>query len=84
MLPSSKESLQKGGSSPKAAAWILIACFMGGVIGIQVLSRVAHHFMPSHIVDCDHTHDEESGHDSHDHDHHSHGHDGSHDKHSAM
>ncbi|KAK0659591.1 Zinc-regulated transporter 3 [Lasiodiplodia hormozganensis] len=67
MLPSAKNSLQKGGHSPKAAAWILIACFLGGVIGIQVVSRVIHQFMPSHIVDCDHTHgDEEST--KHDHD----------------
>ncbi|OJD36140.1 zinc iron permease [Diplodia corticola] len=67
MLPSAKNSLQKGGHSPKAAAWILIACFLGGVIGIQLVSRVIHHFIPSHIVDCDHTHgDEESP--EHDHD----------------
>ncbi|KAL1623298.1 Zinc transporter [Neofusicoccum ribis] len=67
MLPSAKNSLQKGGHSPKAAAWILIACFLGGVIGIQLVSRVIHQFMPSHIVDCDHTHgDEESAKQDHD------------------
>lgn len=59
MLPSAKSSLTKGGLSPKAAAWVLIACFIGGVIGIQVLSRIMHHFMPHHVVDCDHSHDEQ-------------------------
>lgn len=61
MLPSSKQSLIDGGSGPKAASWILIACFLGGVFGIQVFSRVAHHFMPSQAVDCDHTHDDSDG-----------------------
>ncbi|KAH7061136.1 ZIP family zinc transporter [Macrophomina phaseolina] len=59
MLPSAKNSLQKGGHSPKAAAWILIACFLGGVVGIQFISRLIHQFIPSHVVDCDHTHDDE-------------------------
>lgn len=57
---------------------------MAGVIGIQLLSRIAHHFMPSHVVDCDHTHDEEEGeapHEHHSHDHHNHHH--NHDKNSA-
>lgn len=27
-------------------------------MGIQLISRVLHHFIPSHVVDCDHTHDE--------------------------
>lgn len=57
MLPASKSYLTKGGFSPQAAAWTLIACFLGGAIGIQVISRFFHHFIPSHIVDCDHTHD---------------------------
>jgi len=74
MLPSSKTSLEDGGFSPQAAAWILIACFLSGVFGIQVLSRVIHHFMPSHVVDCDHTHDDQdleeaSAKDLHDHGH---------------
>jgi len=59
MLPSAKKSLQEGGFSPKAAAWTLIACFLGGVIGIQIISRLLHHFIPSHVVDCEHSHDEE-------------------------
>lgn len=70
MLPSAKSSLQKAGFSSKAAAWTLIGCFLAGVIGIQIVSRVIHRFMPSHTVDCEHSHDEESGkEDGTDHDH---------------
>ncbi len=69
MLPNSKKSLINGGFSPRAAGWILIACFLGGVIGIQVMSHVMHQFIPSHIVDCEHSHDEEPKEDGHDHDH---------------
>lgn len=61
MLPSAKSSLIDGGFSPKAAAWTLIGCFLGGAIVIQLVSRVLHHFMPSHTVDCEHTHDEANG-----------------------
>lgn len=61
MLPSAKSSLQAGGLTPKQAAWTLILCFLGGVLGIQVISRVMHHFMPSHVVDCEHSHEEEEG-----------------------
>ncbi|KAF2456355.1 ZIP zinc transporter-domain-containing protein [Lineolata rhizophorae] len=89
MLPSAKSSLQKGGHSPKAAAWILIACFIGGVIGIQVVSRILHRYMPSHVVDCDHTHEaeidakEQGTHGHHDHhEDHDHNHDG-HEYHSS-
>jgi zinc transporter, ZIP family len=59
MLPSAKHSLEKGGMTEKAASWALVALFVGGAVGIQYLSRVMHHFLPSHVVDCDHTHDEE-------------------------
>lgn len=75
MLPSAKSSLIDGGFTPKHAAWTLIACFLGGVIGIQVISRIMHHFIPSHVVDCEHTHEEpvkENGHaheDDHEHEH---------------
>ncbi|KAF2100367.1 hypothetical protein NA57DRAFT_36768 [Rhizodiscina lignyota] len=64
MLPSAKRSLEKGGFSSQEAAWILILCFIAGVVGIQIISRVLHHYMPSHVVDCDHTHqggEEQSG-----------------------
>ena len=70
MLPSAKNYLTKGGYSPEVAAWILIACFLAGVMGIQFISRLLHHFIPSHVVDCDHTHEphdgSESGHESSD------------------
>lgn len=59
MLPSAKKSLQEGGYSPKEASWILIVCFIGGVVGIQLISRVLHQYVPSHVVDCEHNHEEE-------------------------
>ncbi|KAL9622905.1 MAG: hypothetical protein Q9160_002831 [Pyrenula sp. 1 TL-2023] len=59
MLPTAKSYLISGGYSPRLASYALIGLFLAGVVGIQVLSRVMHHFMPSHIVDCDHSHDED-------------------------
>lgn len=35
-----------------------MACFIVGFIGIQAISRLIHQFIPDHVVDCDHTHDE--------------------------
>jgi ZIP family zinc transporter len=55
----------KGGLSPSEASWILIGLFIAGAVGIQVLSRILHHYIPSHVVDCDHTHDEEEAAQSH-------------------
>jgi len=63
MLPSAKDYLVDGGLSPGVSAYVIIGCFIGGVIGIQLISRVLHHFIPSHVVDCDHTHE---GHDGED------------------
>ncbi|KAL8811032.1 MAG: hypothetical protein Q9200_002121 [Gallowayella weberi] len=57
MLPSAKNYLIKGGLSPQAAAYTIIACFLGGVVGIQLLSRLMHHYIPSHVVGCQHAHD---------------------------
>lgn len=57
MLPSAKSYLTKGGLSAQAAAYAIIGCFLGGVVGIQVLSRLMHHYIPSHVVDCQHSHD---------------------------
>ncbi|WPH03002.1 Zinc/iron permease [Acrodontium crateriforme] len=75
MLPSARRSLQNGGYSPKEAAWIMIICFLGGVAGIQIISRYLHHLTPSHVVDCGHTHDEEAQiPDIHSHSHHDHEH----------
>lgn len=57
MLPSSKDYLKKGGFSASVAEWIRLGCFVVGFVGIQVVSRFLHRFIPSHVVDCDHTHD---------------------------
>ncbi|KAE9979609.1 hypothetical protein EG328_000776 [Venturia inaequalis] len=38
MLPNSKRSLIQGDFSPKAASWIMIALFLAGALGIQLLS----------------------------------------------
>ena len=59
MLPSAKQYLISGGLSPRRASYLLIGLFLAGVIGIQVISRTMHHFIPTHIVDCDHNHDDE-------------------------
>lgn len=59
MLPKSKEYLIDGGFSPAAASYLLIGLFITGVMGIQLLSGLLHRCIPSHVVDCDHTHDEE-------------------------
>ena len=59
MLPEAKNYLHEGGYSKKPASWLLIGLFLFGALGIRVLSRFLHHFIPSHVVDCDHTHDDE-------------------------
>ncbi|KAI8963956.1 Zinc/iron permease [Daldinia sp. FL1419] len=58
MLPESKDYLKKGGYSDQTAGFVLMACFVGGFVGIQILSRLFHQFLPSHVVDCDHSHDD--------------------------
>ncbi|KAG0647739.1 Vacuolar membrane zinc transporter [Hyphodiscus hymeniophilus] len=58
MLPSSKNYLIDAGFIPSTAAWILLGCFMGGFVGIQIVSRFLHHYIPSHVEQCDHTHKE--------------------------
>ena len=59
MLPQAKQYLQEADYAPQAAAFLLIGLFLSGSIGIRILSTTLHHFLPSHVVDCDHTHDEE-------------------------
>lgn len=59
MLPQSKSYLVDGGYSPREASFMLIGLFLAGVIVIRVVSSVLHHFIPSHVVDCDHVHEEE-------------------------
>ncbi|KAJ5387172.1 hypothetical protein N7509_009713 [Penicillium cosmopolitanum] len=56
MLPTSKDYLTRAGFSPSASAYILIGLFLGGVIIIQFLSGFIHRFIPSHVVDCAHSH----------------------------
>lgn len=56
MLPTSKEYLTRAGFSPSAAAYILIGLFLGGVVVIRVVSGFIHRFIPSHVVDCAHSH----------------------------
>lgn len=38
--------------------------FVAGFVGIQAISRLLHQFMPSHVVDCDHTHRESAASDA--------------------
>ena len=71
MLPSSRDSLEDAGFSPKEATWILLACFLGGAVGIQILSRLMHSFMKHEVIDCGHTHEDEEAAKKHAH----HGHD---------
>ncbi|KAL9005840.1 MAG: hypothetical protein Q9188_001389 [Gyalolechia gomerana] len=74
MLPSAKRYLTQAGLSPQAAAYAVIGCFLGGVIGIQIVSRVMHHYIPSHVVDCQHSHHDPSENTPDEHDHHDHSH----------
>ena len=64
MLPSARKYLIRGGLSPQATAFTTIGCFLGGVISIQAVSRLLHHHIPSHVVDCSHTHEDEELEDS--------------------
>ncbi|KAK3943044.1 zinc-regulated transporter 3 [Diplogelasinospora grovesii] len=64
MLPSAMRYLTKGEWDKQTAGFIMMGCFVGGFFGIQIVSRFVHQFMPSHVVDCDHTHEDilEDGH----------------------
>ncbi|KAI1102956.1 Zinc/iron permease [Jackrogersella minutella] len=68
MLPEAKDYLKKGGFPDQTAGFILMGCFVGGFVGIQMLSRLFHQCLPSHVVDCDHSHDDHAV-DSHSHTH---------------
>ncbi|KAJ5485670.1 hypothetical protein N7539_005658 [Penicillium diatomitis] len=57
MLPTSKEYLTRAGHSSSASAYILTGLFIGGVVVIRIASGFLHRFIPSHVVDCAHTHD---------------------------
>ncbi|KAF3016499.1 hypothetical protein E8E14_010559 [Neopestalotiopsis sp. 37M] len=67
MLPEAKSYLKKGGFEEQPAGFLLIGCFVGGFVGIQIISRLCHRFLPSHVVDCDHTHKEQPEDDHHSH-----------------
>ncbi|KAI1115985.1 Zinc/iron permease [Nemania sp. NC0429] len=60
MLPEAKRYLMKADLQEQSASFILMGCFAGGFVGIQILSRLFHQLLPSHVVDCDHTHDDHS------------------------
>lgn len=62
MLPTAKEYLARSGLSGPVAASVLIGLFLVGVIVISIFSHIAHRYIPSHVVDCTHTHDSH-GHD---------------------
>ncbi|OKL61490.1 hypothetical protein UA08_03630 [Talaromyces atroroseus] len=64
MLPTAKKYLARSGLSSPAAAWTLIGLFLAGVIIISIFSSITHRYIPSHVVDCTHTHGEE-GNDHH-------------------
>ncbi|KAL4867392.1 hypothetical protein BDV12DRAFT_120427 [Aspergillus spectabilis] len=57
MLPTSREYLIKAGWSPSRSAYALIGLFIAGVVGIRALSALMHKFLPSHVVDCAHSHE---------------------------
>ncbi|KAI1337926.1 Zinc/iron permease [Xylariaceae sp. FL0016] len=58
MLPEAHQYLTKGHIEEQNAGFVMMGCFVGGFVGIQILSRLFHRFLPSHVVDCDHTHQE--------------------------
>ncbi|KAI0874793.1 Zinc/iron permease [Hypoxylon argillaceum] len=60
MLPEAKGYLIKADLQEHTASLVLMGCFIGGFVGIQILSRFFHQLLPSHVVDCDHSHDEHS------------------------
>lgn len=70
MLPTAMRYLTKADWDRQSAGFFMIACFVGGFVGIQIISRVLHQHLPSHIVDCDHTHKEQVEETGHHHSHH--------------
>ncbi|KAK0748712.1 Zinc/iron permease [Apiosordaria backusii] len=76
MLPSAMRYLVKDEWDRQKAGLLMMGCFVGGFFGIQLVSHVLHQYLPSHIVECDHTHEEIPDEDSlhHRHRHHSRAH----------
>ncbi|KAH7038183.1 Zinc/iron permease [Microdochium trichocladiopsis] len=62
MLPSAKKYLSKGGYEDPVSGLILMASFVAGFVGIQIVSRLFHQLLPSHVVDCDHSHGDDHEH----------------------
>ncbi|KAM4057087.1 ZIP zinc transporter [Hirsutella rhossiliensis] len=58
MLPESKGYLKDEGWADQPAGFVMMACFIAGFFGIQAVSRFLHQYIPSHVVDCDHSHDQ--------------------------
>lgn len=69
MLPESKSYLKKDEWDDSHAGLIMMGCFICGFVGIQVISRLLHQVMPSHVVDCDHSHSHDDVQDDHKHSH---------------
>ncbi|KXJ94757.1 Zinc/iron permease [Microdochium bolleyi] len=67
MLPSAKKYLEKGGFEDPVSSLIMMGSFVAGFVGIQIISRLFHQFLPSHVVDCDHSHDDHAHADVHGH-----------------
>ncbi|KAL2255732.1 hypothetical protein VTK26DRAFT_2801 [Humicola hyalothermophila] len=72
MLPSAMRYLAKDKWDEHVAGLLMMGSFVGGFFGIQIVSRVLHQHMPSHVVDCDHTHDDVRVGEHHHHSHHLH------------
>ncbi|KAF4121146.1 zinc transporter, ZIP family [Geosmithia morbida] len=56
MLPESKSYLKRDGWSDQPAGLIMMVGFIAGFFGIQTISRLLHRYIPSHVVDCTHSH----------------------------
>ncbi|KAI3400911.1 hypothetical protein diail_1118 [Diaporthe ilicicola] len=72
MLPEAEDYLRRDKYESMDAGLIMMGCFVAGFLGIQGISRLLHRIMPSHVVDCDHSHDdadEDEDHAKHDHAH---------------
>ncbi|KAH7125459.1 ZIP zinc transporter-domain-containing protein [Dendryphion nanum] len=67
MLPEAREYFQKGGLTKRSAIFASVGLMAAGALGIAVVSRIVHRYIPHQVVDCDHGHeegDEEEGKDS--------------------
>ncbi|TDZ24102.1 Zinc-regulated transporter 3 [Colletotrichum orbiculare MAFF 240422] len=58
MLPSAKQYLKQDKYQDHQVGLIMMGCFVGGFLAIQVFSRFLHQHASSEVVECDHSHDE--------------------------